>query len=474
MPTGTMSRSKDDIPIIEVALSSANATALDVSVGEMIPLQTDTSDTLASSPEAKLLLATVVGTFTVDDPSDAVWLGDPSLDHGVVRSLGGDTLLLDFSVLMSPDAYPALLAATIQSPSWLRYTFEDFIDPARLRQRDAAALSGLPTAGDAGIPRRSTRRFGRGGRPRSGLRPFLESETDPLDAATALLIVAIVGPAAVGAAARGHACRPRGPPPPDGALAVAWSRRLGDPGDDRHDRRGVVLALPAGAIGAALGSQVAPDDPLLLPLVTGIAVAVVAITLLTLATVPATGGPAFGSGREVSVPRPPTPRRLVFEGLIGILAVGGAAALRERGLRADGSVDPLIAAVPALVGLAAGLLVLRVMPYPTRLLARVARVGRGLVGVLAMRRASGAGNAPVLLVLLATTTIGAFSASAVGYLDHAAVAAAWQDVGADFRVVATQDYLQRDFDFGAIPGVEASARMFTGEPRSWPTAPSRT
>ncbi|HEX7950577.1 MAG TPA: FtsX-like permease family protein [Candidatus Limnocylindrales bacterium] len=460
MPTGEVDR-VDQTTVLEVALSNTNARTLNVALGGTVALQTDVGDTLAMSPEeAASVNATVVGLFDVTNPDAPDWLGDPSLARPVVRRPGGDAQFLDMAGLLSPDAYGALLA--IEPPSFVRTTYQEFIDPSRIRQRDVATLIPAFRRLEARYPSANPRP-GAGAGMRTAIRPFLESETARWTAATALLTVAIVGPIAVAGAALGMvavlAARRR-------RAALSLSRGRG--ASVTHVTlasvaEGLLLALPAAAIGAAIGSQVAPEDPLLVPALTGGAIAAIGVVLLTLATVPATGGPAaFGSGRQVSVPRPPTPRRLVFEGLIVLLAALGASLLRERGLRPDGTADPLIAAVPALVGVSAGLLALRLLPLPTRLLAWLARLRRGLVGVIAMRRAAGGAGAPVLLVLLATTTIGAFSSAALGYLDQAAEAAGWRSVGADIRVVASQGYLNRDYDFNSLPGVTASARMFTG------------
>ena len=458
MPTGAVDH-VDQTTVLEVALSNANARTLNVGLGDTVALQTDIGDTLAVTQEVARVNATVVGLFDVTNPDDPDWLGDPSLARPVVRRPGGDAQFLDMAALLSADAYGGLL--TIDPPTFVRYTFQEFIDPGRIRQRDVATLIPALRRLEARYPSANPRPQAGAGL-RTALRPFLESETARWTAATALLTVAIVGPIAVAAAALGMvavlAARRR---------RAALSRSRGRGASLTHVTvasmtEGLLLALPAAAIGAAIGSQVAPDDPLLVPALTGAVVAVIGIVLLTLATVPATGGPAFGAGREVSVPRPPTPRRLVFEGLIVLLAALGASLLRERGLRPDGTADPLIAAVPALIGVSAGLLALRLLPLPTRFLGWLARLRRGLVGVIAMRRAAGGAGAPVLLVLLATTTIGAFSSAALGYLDQAAEAAGWRSVGADIRVVASQGYLNRDFDFNSLPGVSASARMFTG------------
>ena len=111
-------------------------------------------------------------------------------------------------------------------------------------------------------------------------------------------------------------------------------------------------------------------------------------------------------------------RRVVVEGLVVALAVGGAYLLRERGLHAVssagavGGFDPLIAAVPVLVGIAAGIVVVRLYPIALRgAWPSIARRGRGLVLVLAARRATeGGASSAVLLVLLATATVAAFAA----------------------------------------------------------------
>jgi len=460
MPSATAATTAKGI-VLEVALSNTNAAVLGVALGGSLPLETDGSDTLAIGEQVGDISVTVVGLFDVTDPADPAWLGDPSLAQPVIRRPGGDAQFLDMAALLSPDEYDGLLAATGDPPSTIRYTFQDFVDPDRIRQRDVATLIPAFRQLEARYPNANPR-GPNGVALRTSIRSFLETETSRWTAATALLTVAIVGPVAVAAAALGMvavlAARRR-------RAALSLSRGRGASALQvtmASVVEGLLLALPAAAIGAAIGIQVAPDDPLVLPALTGAGVALLAVVLLTLATVPATGGPAFGSGREVSVPRAPTSRRLVFEGLVVLLAAVGAALLRERGLRPDGTADPLIAAVPALVGVAAGLLALRLIPLPTRLLAWFARLGRGLVGVIAMRRAAGGAGAPVLLVLLATTTIGAFSSAALGYIDQSAEAAGWRAVGADFRVGVTQDYLRQDYDFGALPGVTAAARMFNG------------
>jgi hypothetical protein len=160
-------------------------------------------------------------------------------------------------------------------------------------------------------------------------------------------------------------------------------------------------------------------------------------------------------------------RRLVLDLVVILAAAGGAYLLRERGVQGATSAgtlagaDPLIAAVPALAGIAAGLTAIRLVPLPLRVLSRIAARGRGIVPLLALRRAvHGGTTAAVLIVLLATASIGAFSSSALVHLDRASSAASWHEVGAPLRVTAPVGALPVGFDAAKLPGVRSSATLF--------------
>ena len=79
------------------------------------------------------------------------------------------------------------------------------------------------------------------------------------------------------------------------------------------------------------------------------------------------------------------PRRIVIELTVVVVAVGATLLLRQRGLSVDpdgsvASADPLLASVPVLSGLAAGILALRLYPLPIRALGWLAAGRRGLRG----------------------------------------------------------------------------------------------
>ena len=104
--------------------------------------------------------------------------------------------------------------------------------------------------------------------------------------------------------------------------------------------------------------------------IAALAIALAATLLIVLAVVPTAFAAPRGPGRDVGVRRTST-RRLLLEGMVVVLAIVGAYVLRDRGIGSVASTgdapasDPLIAAVPALAGLAAGLILVRLLPIPS-------------------------------------------------------------------------------------------------------------
>jgi len=208
-------------------------------------------------------------------------------------------------------------------------------------------------------------------------------------------------------------------------------------------------------------------------------VAAIATALLIVTLVPATAGPPPDPTRDTGVVHRTGARRLVAEGVVVIVALAGAYALRERGVAGagaasgPGTVDPFVALVPALVGVAAGIVVVRLFPFPVRALARVAAARRGLVPAYALRRLGRESSSGLILaVLMATATIATFCSVVLVTLDRAADATAWHDVGAPFRVTALASgstgtkagipiALPAGFDPAALPGATATAEGST-------------
>ncbi|RFU42099.1 hypothetical protein DZF91_08380 [Actinomadura logoneensis] len=226
-----------------------------------------------------------------------------------------------------------------------------------------------------------------------------------------------------------------------GALATMRAR-----GASRTQLFGTVswLTVPVLLPGVALGfgsGRLVRAGPLQLYsvyLVLAIAVAVV--------VVPWAWAVGWKRGAVGVAPRPeiavirPSRRRLVLEGLVLVLAAVATLVMRRRGLAVQSELgaDPLVSAVPVLLGAAAGMLVLRVLPWPLRFAGRLFGRGRSAVGFVGLARASRRQVltlVPMIVLLLATAVAG-FGSTVDAALVRGQRTAAWHTVGSDARITA--------------------------------------
>lgn len=189
-----------------------------------------------------------------------------------------------------------------------------------------------------------------------------------------------------------------------------------------------LVALPAAAAGLALSALFVPGPAQTVSLGGACLLAVTAVAL------PAT---VAGRTRRGSSGRAHASRRAVAEGLVVVLAVAGTATLRRRGLtNGTEGIDPFLSAVPALLALATGLVVLRLLPYPLRLAGRMLARGRSaapFVGVARASRQDVTAVLPLVILLLAVAMIG-FGGAVETSLARAQRVATYASVGGDARV----------------------------------------
>lgn len=462
---GTAPGDPDDATVFEVALATQIAETLGVGVGDRLELFPDTEDALVGQFSSPVRAAAdVVGIYSVDDPADEFWMNDSSLELPTVIVISPELQLIYGTALLSADAYPALIGNGLPA----RYTWRYFIDPDRL---DAGTLDQLTadlrqmrtryppfvtTLRDADVTTLQT-----------GLLDVLDGYAAERRTAEAVLVTASLGPAAVATAAVALV-----------ALLMVHRRRravslvrgrgasvgqlLGS-----HLVEGLLIAVPASAVAyfaavTLVEGRASTWSPVLAVVVAGGAALVLMLTVLRPAT-----GPLREGEREVSTAARLSPRRVTFEALVIVLAGGGAFLLRQRGI-AGGStagelagVDPLLAAVPALIGLAVGLLTVRLYPLPLQAAGWFADGWRGMVPAFGLRRAARTGDVGSLplIVLLVTVAIGAFSSTVFVTVERGQIAAAWQEVGADLAITPGTRPFPPDFDATTLPGVEAAARM---------------
>ena len=432
------------VPLLQVALSTATARELRLHVGDrgvFTPGQTvDPAVQQVPVREARPLAIEVVGLFAVKNPEATFWFGDAALSAPNVQlSQTGDTTQVFAQALVSADAYTSLLAATTPIP--LGYEFRHFLDPDRF---DAGRIEGL-SDDVGGLEARYAGAGPLERRVETGLGPELERYGAARSQAETLLAVAAIGLLACALANIG-------------LLGALWYQRRRP--ETRVSRaRGaspfqvlsaqaaesLLVAVPAGLVGWTVAVLViqargsALSAWLVLALVAG------TVTLLVAAIVGIARRPLGPLGREDVVLTRPSPRRLALEGLVVVAAALGVYLLRRRGLEgsstADGGFDPYLAGVPVLLGLASGIVALRLYPLPIRGAAWLVRRARGLALHLGLSRAArqpDISSAPLLVLVLALA-IACFAAAMLSTLDGGQNRTAWRAVGADVRVDAPED-----------------------------------
>uniref|UniRef100_UPI003D726FF9 ABC transporter permease n=1 Tax=Actinacidiphila sp. bgisy160 TaxID=3413796 RepID=UPI003D726FF9 len=213
------------------------------------------------------------------------------------------------------------------------------------------------------------------------------------------------------------------------------------------------VAVPSAAAGLALALLLLPAERAALAVLSSAAVALVASVSLPLRAAATARRPRPGQREDIVAARP-SRRRTVAELAVVAVVTGSVVALRQRGT-ADGGADVLTAAAPVLLAAVTALIMLRLYPWPVRLLARPFARLDGAVLHLGLARAGRAPSTtalPLLAVLVALTVTsfgGAVLAGVESGRDHAAVTS----VGADARVQT----------LGALPrGLDAQVRKIAG------------
>lgn len=426
------------LPLLEVAVSTQAARELQVRAGDRLILQPAPQEieTLRVPAIDQLPLAVeIVGVFAVRDPQAPFWFGDTSLETpNVAFTAGLDTKLVHGQALVAPRAYPALLAAT--SPFRLVYEYRYPLDESKL---DGGRLESLREAAQQ-IDARYAAAGPADPRVELGLGPILDRFRSARGQAETLLAVAAIGLLACALANLGllgaltferrgaetRLARVRGASP---------TQTLGG-----QFAEAVLIAVPAGVAG--WGAAVLAIDGRGSALSAWLVAAIVATTVVLLvASIAGVARRPLGSVAPADVlPERAGRRRPALEALVAAAALGGVFLLRRRGLDSglgvSGRVDPFLAAVPVLLGLAGGIAVMRLHPLPLAAAARLARRARGLALHLGLTRAARQPDTTSLpvLVLVVALAIATFAAVMSRTLEAGQSATGWRAVGADVRI----------------------------------------
>ncbi len=430
------------VPLVEVALSTATARALRLKLGDravFTPELQDPAVQLVPIRDELPLAIHVTGLFAVDHPEDQFWFGDSGLGTPTItQSQSLDENNVFAQALISDAGYKAMLAAT--RPLLLNYDSHFVVRPARVDAQHIGTLTAdlaqlqSEFSGTAALDRQV----------QVALSPVLQQYRKQRSQAETLLSVAAIGLFACALACLGL------------LAALSYDRRRNETelsrtrGASPHHQlaaqaaESFLVAAPAALLGWGLATLLV--DGRGSSLSAWLAVAIVAATVLlpVLAIAGTARRPLGARAREDVVTGRPSARRLAVEGLVVVGAGVGVYLLRRRGLDTGpgtGGFDPYLAGVPVLLGLACGILALRLYPVPLAGLARVARRGRGLPLHLGLSRAArqpGATSLPLIVLVLALA-IATFAAVMASTLAAGQDRSGWRAIGADLRVDAAPD-----------------------------------
>lgn len=427
----------EEVPHFEVAVTAETAEDMGLEVGHPVVLTPDTMDSLyfgvPGNELAFQMLLTVSGIMELTDVDEEYWFGDPTLHRPSIRE-NADLRVIYGKGLLAKDDYLSVVQSLGRS-AW-RYTWRWFVSPERVRDSDAAKLQSDLTAFELEYSAIAALR----NEPRvftvlpELLRAHLRqrAETVALMSLGAASLLAIVVAMSVLLA---YLMTER-----QRHSIVLERNRGASPGQLTLTRlyEALLVVVPAAILGyfGARFALAGTDD---LPSYRSSVVTTAAVLVATVAA----GVPLFrrrlGSlQREQTDTAVSTGRSLVFDIFVVMLAAGATISLRRRGQAESTALetDLLLVAMPALIGLGAALIVLRVYPYIIRMAAWVGSLGRGLVWFVGFRRVlqqTWAQRLPVLVILMCVATA-SYASVQQDSIVAAQEASSWQVTGSDYAI----------------------------------------
>ena len=448
----------DEVPVREIAVNERTAAQLRVQVGDRIYAAVDPDDPLvrrgAFDAASHRSLFEVVGIVALDPLSDPFWFDDGSLFEAR-EVTSGLTTHVYATALLAPGVYPQLTRGrSVLYTQWRHLVPPDAVDPSRASQLAAAVHQA-----DASYPDRANIAQAGSVGLRTGLGGILDGFFRQRQLAIRVLALVASGVLAVALAVLAMV----------GVMAarrrrdrVALVRSRGASGGQlvmAELAEALLLALPAGALGAVVAIVVIPAGAVTGPVVLSAVAGVLAAGMVVVAALgPIRAGLRTLLREDRTVARP-SARRLVAEAALVAVSVIALVLLRRRGLSDTTGLDPLLVAVPPLLALAVAVVTVRLLPLPMRVAARLAARSRGAVGVLGLRRTARE-PATVLLplvVLVLALGIAAFASVLTTTVQHGQVLGAWQEVGADVLVSRPAEEPITGLEVADVRGVTTAA-----------------
>jgi putative ABC transport system permease protein len=466
-PVGTVHLT-DETRRFEIAVQEATARSLGLSIGSRLSVGVDLVDPVfqASSIRfADVILAPteleITGLYDVPAPDSDAWFGDARLGLDDL-GLGRDEPIAYINAYVSPDAMPGFASSGL--PFEYRWRFPILVD-----RLDADAVG--PAQNGLRLLQSQSSEGSRDIITEAGLLPVLERHSALRAGSEQVLALAASAPLALAGVAIAMAAvlltrrrraamilaRGRGASPRL-LLAAALVES-------------VVVAAVACLAGFSLALVLEPAAELQASLLAAVSIGLVCVVVLGAAVWPQIRQPLADLEHGDRPARRADARRLVAELSLVAVALVGAYVLRQRGVAAAAapppsnvgasvSFDPFLAAVPPLIAFATGIVAIRLYRPVMAVAGWLADRRRDLVPVLGVRTvARGAASSLPVLVLLLAVAFACFMSVVLASVDRAQRTASWVAAGADVRLetAGSRTELPPPADVAAIPGVSATA-----------------
>ncbi len=453
--------------IFEIAISTETARQLSVELGQQLVMEPFTDDRLVRllpRTQHHYIVMEISGLFEVNDVTEEYWLSIPVIDRASEYD-DGDQVHIYATGIMATDGYMQYLA---QTSFQMAYMWRYYVNPEAFDAGDLGQLAADVRRLDAEygtFSSATTLEIG----VTTGLSSIFRRYIEQREVTEAVLSLASIGLLAVAIAVIGLV-----------AMMVAERRRQmvalvrgrgGSIGQLTGTQviEGLLLTVPPAILGYLAATIIVGDRFSSWSVWAAVGIVTATTLLLVTGALPIIRRGLGATDRaEVPISRVSL-RRIVLDVLIIAMALVGVYLLRRRGLTGDSSSeeinqwDPYLAAVPVLLGLATGLVMLRLYPVPVRLFGWAASLRRDLIPALGFRRLGrqpGAANLPLLVMLLAVA-VGVFSSIMLFTIDEGQTESSWQLVGADYRIDATSTgYLFTAVDLSEVEGVEVVAKSY--------------
>lgn len=428
-----------DVPHYQVAVSSRTAEDLGIGIGQRMLIRPDPADLMFFGPSGNDLdfrgVMSISGIITLDEPSDEYWYGDPWLHQPRIRQ-NPDFRIISAAGLIAADDYGSMLTTMRQAGR--DHVWRYFVDPALAQGADIDVLQ----ADLAPFEARFTSSSARPNEYRviTQLADLLAAHQEQRTQTVALLSLSAAGLLTVVAAVillLGTLMTERR------TTQIVLTRNRGSSVSQLTLTRlyeTLIITVPAGAIGYLAASLALAGTDDLMPYR-----ATVVVVAVSTAVIVAAGVPLFSrrlgalQTERARQSKTSSLRRVVVEVVMVVLAAGAVVLLRRRGQIVDGGrseFDLLLAATPTLLGIAGGLMILRIYAPVVRILAGLGARARGLVPFVGLRRIlrQSIGARLSLLAVILCVATAAHASVTRSSIEHGQLASSWQTVGADYAV----------------------------------------